>query len=164
MKNLQTQYTFVAASKTIQCDDFLRFGLPRILLIVNVTRGVVVYNPSNTATTGTLSDSTLTLTFDTTSHSNTDMLQVFTDDGDTGATEQTLSQLVQIMQDLAERLDVYPDGQGALRTSVTNQLTIATGNLGNLNSVGQSAQNLDNLWRHLMQAPVELQNQLFPVT
>jgi hypothetical protein len=126
---------------------------------------VVIYNPSNPATIGTLvSGSRLSLDFNTSLHDNTDILQIFTDDGDTGATEQTLSQLVQIMQDLAERLDVYPDGAGALRTNIVNSITVGSGTISNLSAIGSMTTNLDQIWRPLMQTSAELQNQLFPVT
>ncbi len=126
---------------------------------------MVIYNPSNPATIGTLvSGSRLSLDFNTSLHDNTDILQIFTDDGDTGATEQTLSQLVQIMQDLAERLDVYPDGAGALRTNIVNSITVGSGTISNLSAIGSMTTNLDQIWRPLMQTSAELQNQLFPVT
>jgi hypothetical protein len=107
MKNIKTNYTFNASAKTIQCGDFEQVGLARILLVVNVTRGVVIYNPSNATTTGLLSGSILTLTFDTTAHSNSDVLQIFSDDGDTGATDQALSTLLLLFSEFLERFDIF---------------------------------------------------------
>lgn len=166
MKTIQSTYTFDASAQTVACDDFGRYGLNRILMIVNATRGSVIYNPSNTATKGTLAGSVLTLDFDTTSHADTDVLQIFTDDTDTAATEQSLSQLVQVMTEFVERMDFYPDGQGSLRVVLGNSTGSLTSlsNVGTLSSIGNSGQNLDNIWRLLMQPSVELQNSLFPVT
>lgn len=142
-------------------------------MVVNATRGVVVYNPSNSATKGTLAGSVLTLDFDTTSHADADVLQIFTDDADTGATEQTLARLAQVMEDLSKRLDVYPDGAGALRTNITNATVPVSGALTGvttvttvtgITNVGTGATNLDNLWKPLFEISVQQQNSLFPVT
>lgn len=155
-------------------------------MIVNVTRGIIIYNPSNAATNGTLTGSVLTLTFNTTAHSNTDILQIFTDDGDTGSTEQSLSQLLQVMTEFTERLDVYSDGAGRLQVAITNAssqgslasvtsigtvTTVSTvstvtslTSAANLIAVGSAATNLDNIWRLLHEVPAQSQNSLFPVT
>lgn len=177
MKSIATTYTFNQSAKTITCDLFASYGLNRILMIVNVTRGIVYYNPSNTATTGTLSGNVLTLATSTTGHNNNDVLQIFVDDGNTGSTEESLSQLVMALTELAERLDIYSDGNGRLQIALTN--TAAQGALSsvgivttlstltsatNLVNAGAGSTNLDNLWRYLMQTPSELQNSLFPVT
>lgn len=107
MKNIETNYTFNASARTIQCADFALIGLARILLVVNVTRGVVIYNPSSDTTTGTLNGAILTLTFDTTTHSNSDVLQIFSDDGDTGATDQALGTLLLLFAEFMERFDIF---------------------------------------------------------
>jgi hypothetical protein len=81
MKQIQTSgYTFVPASRQITSSVFSTVGLGRVLLVNNATRGVVIFDPSATATNGTLSGSTLTLTFDTTTHSSGDTLTIFYDD------------------------------------------------------------------------------------
>jgi len=82
MKRLDTTgYTFTPASKTVQFSQFSTIGLGRILLINNNTRGVVIYDPSQTSTNGSLAGSTLTLNYDTTTHSASDTLTIFYDDG-----------------------------------------------------------------------------------
>jgi len=82
MKQIQTSgYTFVPASRQITSSIFVTVGLGRVLLINNATRGVVIFDPSQTSTNGTLSGSTLTLTYDTTTHSASDTLTIFYDDG-----------------------------------------------------------------------------------
>jgi hypothetical protein len=86
MRLISPSYTFNASAKTITCADFATYGLANILLINNVTKATTIYNPSSGTTKGTLASSTLTLTFDTTSHSNSDVLQIFVDNSATGAT------------------------------------------------------------------------------
>lgn len=174
MKTIQSIYTFSAASKTVTCNAFALYGLARILMIVNVSRGVVIYNPGNTATNGSLSGSTLTLTFNTAAHNDADVLQIFVDDADTGSTEQTLSQLAQCMTEFVERMDVYTDGAGRLQVAITNAAaqgalssvgTVTTvTNLTNLLNIGAGAVPGNELWRFLMETPNQMQNSLFPVT
>ncbi len=82
MKRVDTTgYTFSASGKTVTFSQFATIGLGRIFLINNNTRGVVIYDPSQTSTKGTLSGSVLTLDFDTTGHNNADSLSIFWDDG-----------------------------------------------------------------------------------
>jgi len=56
-------------------------GLAGIQLITNVTDNVIIYNFADPLKGGTLSTDTLTLTFDTTSMSDTDELMVLVEDG-----------------------------------------------------------------------------------
>jgi hypothetical protein len=78
MKKLVTSYTFVAASKTVQSSEFT--SLKNILLITNVTDNIIIYNFADATKGGTFSGSTVTLTYDTSSMSNSDDLQIFIDD------------------------------------------------------------------------------------
>ena len=81
MKRVDTTgYTFSASGKTVTFSQFATIGLGRIFLINNNTRCVVIYDPSQTSTKGTLSGSVLTLDFDTTGHNNADSLSIFWDD------------------------------------------------------------------------------------
>lgn len=119
MKNIVSQWSFSAAAKTVSCQEFATVGLRGILMIANVTRGAIIYYPGSPTSTGTLSGSTLTLTYDTTGHSDSDVLQIFYDNGDTGSTEQTLSSLAMSLMALADRLEVFSNGRGALYVDIT---------------------------------------------
>jgi hypothetical protein len=79
MKQLVTSYTFTAAAKTIDSADFT--SLDGILLITNVTDNIIIYNFADPAKGGSLTGTTLTLTYDTTAMSNTDNLQIFIENG-----------------------------------------------------------------------------------
>ena len=72
-------YTFNAASKTVTFTGGITLTLKQILAIVNTTRNVIIYNPANVATGGTLSGQVLTLTYDTTAYANTDQLMIAVD-------------------------------------------------------------------------------------
>jgi len=72
---IRTDYTFNAAAKTIT------FANPvieeNIGVIANKDRGVLIYNSFDSAAIGTLTGQVLTLSYDTTGHSNSDTLQIF---------------------------------------------------------------------------------------
>ena len=82
MKILITNYSFDASGKTITFNDYTSILLERVLLITNVTDNVIIYNFADPNKGGTVSDNVLTLTYDTTSMSDTDKLQIFYDDPD----------------------------------------------------------------------------------
>lgn len=79
MKKLVTSYTFDASAKTIDSADFT--SLEKILLITNVTDGIIIYNFADAAKGGTLAGTVLTLDHDTTSMDDADKLQIFVDIG-----------------------------------------------------------------------------------
>lgn len=90
MKKRITSYTFNASAKTIVSADFA--SLESVLLITNVTDGIIIYNFADPARGATLSGTTLTLDYDTTSMDNADKLQIFIDDG--GSEEVDLVTLI----------------------------------------------------------------------
>lgn len=78
-KKLVTSYTFTAASKTILSADFT--SLEKIQLITNVTRNIIIYNFASPTLGGTLSGTTLTLTYNTAAAmADADKLQIFVED------------------------------------------------------------------------------------
>ena len=72
---IRTDYIFNAAGKTIT------FANPvveeNIGIIANKDRGVLIYNSFDPAAIGVLSGQVLTLSYDTSTHSNSDTLQIF---------------------------------------------------------------------------------------
>lgn len=79
MKVRPTAYTFDASEKTITCASFS--SLEAIQLITNVTDGIIIYNFADPAKGGSLASTTLTLTYDTTSMSDTDKLMILLENG-----------------------------------------------------------------------------------
>lgn len=80
MKRLVTNYTFNAAAKTVTLPDFTSITLPQLLLITNVTDGIILYNFADPVLGATVATNVVTLEYDTTSMSNTDALQIYYDD------------------------------------------------------------------------------------
>lgn len=73
-KKLVYEYTFDASAQTITCSEFT--NLQSIALITNVTDNVIIYNFADATKKGTLSNGVLTLQYDTTTMSDTDVLQI----------------------------------------------------------------------------------------
>lgn len=80
MKVQVQNYTFNAAAKTVTFTNYSSIELERVLVISNVTDGIIIFNFAVASQTGTVSTNVLTLTYDTTSMSNTDDLAIFYDD------------------------------------------------------------------------------------
>lgn len=80
MKRLVTNYTFNAAAKTVTLPDFTSITLPQLLLITNVTDGIILYNFADPVLGATVATNVVTLEYNTTSMSNTDALQIYYDD------------------------------------------------------------------------------------
>ena len=75
MKTLITDYTFDASAQTITFSE--NYVLEQVLLITNVTDGIIIYNFSNPAMGGTLTNGVLTLEYNTTTMDDTDSLQIY---------------------------------------------------------------------------------------
>jgi hypothetical protein len=80
VKKLITNYSFNAASKTVTFSDYGSISLENVLLVTNVTANTIIYNFAQVAKGGTVSGNVLTLTYNTTSMSNGDKLQIYYDD------------------------------------------------------------------------------------
>lgn len=69
-------YTFSASAKTITVSGINTVELENFLLIVNATRNAIIYSPVALGKGGSLVGNVLTLDFDTTSHADTDDIQI----------------------------------------------------------------------------------------
>ncbi len=82
MRILVTNYTFDKTAKTVTLNDFASIDLERVLLIDNMTAGVIIFNPTNVATSGTVATNVLTLNYNTSAMNNSDTLQIFYEQAD----------------------------------------------------------------------------------
>lgn len=80
MKRRIEDYTFDASEKTVTFVETQAIKLEGVMAIVNVTDGIIIYNPSDPALIGSASGKVLTLTYNTTTMSDTDDLLVLYDD------------------------------------------------------------------------------------
>lgn len=76
-KRLITNYTFNAAAKTVTFRDYATIDLASVLIITNVTDGIIIYNFSSPTLNGTAATNVLTLTYNTTGMANNDDLQIW---------------------------------------------------------------------------------------
>lgn len=140
MKTLATNYTFNAATRQITFTGTIPQNLSSLLLITNVTDGIIIYNFADTYAGGVLSGNVLTLTYDTTSMSDTDYLQIFIDTPNTDFEElnETLrSGIIEIVRQLQSiRNDGgMADVSGRVRVAVETGTVGVTGSLTTLTSI-----------------------------
>lgn len=81
MKKLITAYTFDASAQTVTLTGLTSATLENVLLITNVTDGIIIYNFAEAAKGATIASGVLTLDYDTTSMDDADRLQIWYDDG-----------------------------------------------------------------------------------
>ena len=136
MKKLVSNYNFNAAAKQITLSDYTSVDLESLLLVSNVTDNIIIYNFAGQGKGATISGNVLTLDYDTTSMSNTDDLQIFIDDNNVGANQDTL----QALKDVADYLKIIVRQTQTLATQDANQrqrVAIDSGNVtlagGNIN-------------------------------
>jgi hypothetical protein len=149
--DISGSYTFNPGAKTVTFSDLPQtINLSNILLITNVTKNVIIYNfADSTAGVVSFNNNVLTLTYDTSSHSASDVLQIFLD---VESEEENLAALLRRMNkllesnavvDLIQRQRITVD---AIRTSATATTDLAgtmpvsgtvTAALGNVTSTSQ---------------------------
>jgi len=148
-------YTFNASAKTITFNvDYNTIALSDVMLVTNVTSNVIIYDPTDATKKGTLSGTTprvLTLVYDTTSMSNTDVLQIIIGNSTLGsplpdgaATESTLSTLnTKIPSNLtvsSNRLQVETGVVTVAQATAANLNATVTGTVNVANATGLPTQ------------------------
>lgn len=132
MKTLITDYAF---NKTAKQVIFLGNQRPetieQMLLITNVTTGEIIYNFADRLRGGVLDNNVLTLTFDTSTMSNSDNLQIFIDSDDYhNEMLMLLSTLLKnssYSKDSAERMRIVMDNNPMLYMYMRNSSTSMVG-------------------------------------
>lgn len=76
-RKLIQNYTFNKTAKTITILDEQNITLDKMLSVVNATRNIVMFNFADPSLTATIVNNVITLTYDTTSMSDTDLLQIY---------------------------------------------------------------------------------------
>jgi hypothetical protein len=133
MKVLFQDYTFDSASQKITFNTTDVVSLNQVLVITNVTENIIIYNFADPAKGGSIVNNVLTLTFDTTTMSNTDSLQIFLDLYGTPSTDESvvlLRRLIQLLTPIATQ-DVQ-QRQRVVVESLSNGALSTVTNVGNL--------------------------------
>lgn len=134
MKVLLQDYVFNAATKQIIFNTTDVVRLEQLLVITNVTDNIIIYNFADAAKGGSIANNVLTLTFDTTSMSDSDSLQIFLEIQMNPSTDESvvlLRRLVQLLtpvatQDSLQRQRVAVETMPAITvTTLSNIAAIA---------------------------------------
>ncbi len=135
MKKLITNYTFDASAKTVTFNDYVIISHGGLLLITNVLDNIIIYNFVDSTVGGTVFGNVVTLTYDTTSMSDSDPLQIFYEDGK--SQEVTADQALKYIMAVLESPVWLSKTYNALQTVlVSGSTTAVTGTLTGLTNIG----------------------------
>lgn len=118
-------YTFDKTARTITFTDYESIRLDKIAIITNVTDNIMVYNFASPTLGGTVSGNVLTLTYDTSTMSNDDKLQIIYDDKDASILTQLLQSVKLLFQVMANPPWVDKTAN-QLRAQVTGSISTVT--------------------------------------
>jgi len=79
MKQLITNYKFNKTNGQITLTDFISIELERVLIITNITAGVVIYQFNSPTKLATVSGNIIDLTYDTSAMNDNDDLMIYVD-------------------------------------------------------------------------------------
>jgi lysophospholipase L1-like esterase len=113
-------FTFNATAKTITFSAPIPSSQQQILAVLNVTRNAWLYLPTKAAYGGTWASPVLTVAASTTGHSNSDVLQIFVDDGVSATTSQAAANTS------LSSIDAKAPAKGAATAAQSTPVTIAT--------------------------------------
>jgi hypothetical protein len=117
VKKLIQNYSFDASSKTVTLNDYTLVNLEGLLLITNVTDNQIIYNFANPSLGALVTNNVITLTYNTASMNDNDIIQIFYDDGTNPASENTL----QSLEDMVDYLKMIVQNTKVLSTQDLNQ-------------------------------------------
>ena len=132
MRKLITNYSFDKTAKTVTFNDYGSISLNGVLLVVNVTSNVVIYNFTTSAKGGSASGNVLTLTYNTSSMNNADKLMVYYDDGSSTVTIDTTGLATSTKQSDGSQKTQVVDGSGNV---ITTNSTTTTSKFGLDNNI-----------------------------
>lgn len=147
MKAKINNYAFNKTAKTVTFTDYTTIRLDGILLITNVTDGIIIYNFADPAKGGTVLTNVLTLTFDTAAMEDTDNLLIYYDDTETAATESKQDEIIEeisnkdIMIALKALIQgiAYPPymdrSANQIRSQITGAVTVSSGTVTTVTNV-----------------------------
>ena len=165
MKTLITDYTFNAATGQVVFTSIPTPTIEQLLLIINVTDGIFLYNFADPLRGGTFTANTLTLNWNTTAMSNSDKLTIYYDQSEKDPlTENTFlmfKRLVKLMESNAvtdinnrQRIAVETISGTGLGTSVGG---VAAGVPGPnvVTSYAPTTTGNSNTWQQVWIGPVD---------
>lgn len=124
MKQLITNYTFNKTNGQITLTDFTTINLERIMIITNVTAGVVIYQFNSPTKLATVSGNIIDLAYDTSAMNNTDKLMIYVDT--TVSTDVTTT--ANITSKFRDAFETYTPGARWTETTGSGDLIFLDGN------------------------------------
>lgn len=131
MKKLIQSYSFDASNKTITLNELDNVEIEQLLIITNVTDGIIIYNFADSLKNATINSNVINLEYDTTSMDDSDNLQIFIDVQNADFDELTdilkygLVEVVRQIQ-LTRNDGGLPDVYGRVRCAVETLPTLST--------------------------------------
>lgn len=149
-KQLVSLYTFDPVAKTVTLLGIPNINLEQILLVTNVTDGIILYSFADSACSGTLVDNVLTLTYDTTAMESTDRLQIFIDMPvveNIESEQQGIDESYVIDTNLSEVLGTQSlVDKGSLKTNTVFSQSKVSGRIGSTNeTLGIDCNNMNTV-------------------
>ena len=136
MKKLIDNYTFTASARTIVFNDYSSINPSGLLLITNAIDNIIIYNFASASLGGIVSGNTLTLTYNTSTMSDDDSLQIFYEDQIVPATsnkqddiilnQEIVIGLIETLQELSQNLRVLGAVKGVLSDLRVTPLSLPT--------------------------------------
>ena len=83
-------YTFTPSTNTVTITGMPPLTLEQILLITDVTAGIIIFNFASAANNGSIANNVITLDYNCTALSATDRLQIYIDIPDTAPTDSAM--------------------------------------------------------------------------
>lgn len=124
MKQLITNYTFDKDNGLITLTEFSSINLERVLIITNVTAGVVIYQFNEPAKLATVSGNVIDLAYNTSAMSNSDKLMIYVDT----VISTDITTTANITNKFREAFETYTPGDKWTETTGAGDLIFLDGN------------------------------------
>ena len=131
MKRLIENYTFNPTTKQIIITDSQNITQEKLLLITNMTDGIIIFNFADSDAKGSIVGNIITLNYDTAAMSDTDKLQIWVED--TNPLFVTLTTCLACIKNTISRLTF--DVSNQLRASVIGTVGISSGTVTTVGTV-----------------------------
>lgn len=164
MKQIISTYTFDKTNGEVTLTDFTDLDIERVMLVVNVTTGTIIYQFNDSNKLASVSGNVLNLAYDTSSMDNSDKLMIIYDcgDGDPIYDDSPTSTLQETTNNLNDAMLLFIEmiyaNQARLDTAGRQTVNIETGTLPAVTTV-TTVTNLTNAINFTTAgAPTTIQN------
>ncbi len=119
-------YVFDKTAKTITFSDYTSIAIERVVMVINVTDNIIIYNFAGAGKGGTVSGNVLTLAYDTSAMSDTDKLQIIYDDNQVSSLIETMVNLKQMFRSIVHPAWVNRSLNRVMGTTLIESGTVTT--------------------------------------